>query len=179
MAKVKDIKPASYNPRKITQKQLDSLAKSMAEFGDLSGIVVNKKTGNLIGGHQRLKCLDPEWSIEISPYSDNSGTVAIGYIDTHSGRIAYREVVWSLQKEKAANLAANNQGGENDDAKVLDILKELKDVGDIDLDLTGLGHLDIDKLLPVDEEDENESTDMPSYKTHDCPDCGQKHTMRK
>lgn len=40
-------------------KALRALQKSMAEFGDLSGIVFNRRTGNLIGGHQRIKIIDP------------------------------------------------------------------------------------------------------------------------
>lgn len=52
-----DIVPADYNPRKISSQQLKRLKKSLNEFGDLSGFVVNVRTGNLIGGHQRLKCL--------------------------------------------------------------------------------------------------------------------------
>ena len=46
--KVKNLKPAPYNPRKISDKKLEMLGKSMTEFGDLSGIVRNVKTGNLI-----------------------------------------------------------------------------------------------------------------------------------
>lgn len=35
-----EIKPANYNPRKITDRQLEMLAKSMSEFGDLSGFIL-------------------------------------------------------------------------------------------------------------------------------------------
>ncbi len=41
---IKDLKPAAYNPRKITDAQLARLKKSLEEFGDLSGIVVNVRT---------------------------------------------------------------------------------------------------------------------------------------
>jgi len=50
-----DIKSAGYNPRTITDEQLKMLNKSLQTFGDLSGIVYNRRTGNLVGGHQRLK----------------------------------------------------------------------------------------------------------------------------
>jgi len=63
------------------------------EFGDLSGIVFNKQTGNLIGGHQRLKCLDPSWKI-------TTNKEGYGFIETSSGKLVYREVDWSEKKEK-------------------------------------------------------------------------------
>jgi hypothetical protein len=54
---VKDLKPAGYNPRKISKEKLAALKKSLEEFGDLSGIVYNSRTRTLIGGHQRIKNL--------------------------------------------------------------------------------------------------------------------------
>lgn len=36
--KICDLKPAAYNPRKMTQEQLKNLKKAIEEFGDLSGI---------------------------------------------------------------------------------------------------------------------------------------------
>lgn len=84
--KVKDLKPAKYNPRKIADKKLSMLKKSMKEFGDLSGIIYNIKTQRLIGGHQRIKHLDPSWNITKKPYKDNIGTIATGYIETPFGQ---------------------------------------------------------------------------------------------
>lgn len=60
---ISNLNPAPYNPRKITDKKLAMLQKSMAEFGDLSGIVCNTRTGHLVGGHQRLKVFSPDWPI--------------------------------------------------------------------------------------------------------------------
>ncbi len=48
------------NPRRITDKKLDMLKKAVSEFGDLSGIVFNRTTGQLVGGHQRVKVLPAE-----------------------------------------------------------------------------------------------------------------------
>ena len=135
--KVEDLNPAEYNPRKITEAEKKSLAESMAEFGDLSGVVFNIKTKRLIGGHQRTDLLDPEWKIIKRPTKDTVGTTAIGYIQTPTGRWAYREVNWTEKKEKLANIAANNQGGKNDMPKLKEMIFDLDD-GKIDLSLTGL-----------------------------------------
>jgi hypothetical protein len=40
--KVKDLKPAKFNPRKITEKRLSMLGKPMREYGDLSRIVLRR-----------------------------------------------------------------------------------------------------------------------------------------
>lgn len=60
---VASIKPANYNPRTITKPALEALGHAMREFGDLGGVVLNVRTGNLVGGHQRVKHLDPSWRI--------------------------------------------------------------------------------------------------------------------
>lgn len=148
---VSKINPAKYNPRKITDSQLKALKRAMEEFGDLSGIVVNMRTGNLIGGHQRLKNFDPAWQICKRPESDNVGTVAAGYIETPWGRWAYREVDWEDAKEKAANLAANKIGGEFDLPKLRDLLADIQ-ASDIDAALTGFDSAEIEKMLKTADE---------------------------
>lgn len=83
--KVGDLQPAPYNPRTITEEQLDRLGRSMQEFGDLSGIVYNRRSGRIIGGHQRLKHVDPDASIQLEETfeeSNEQGTVAIGHTST-------------------------------------------------------------------------------------------------
>lgn len=139
--KVKDLKSSDYNPRKMSEKKLSMLGKSMKEFGDLSGIVFNRRTGNLIGGHQRIKHLRPEWKIEKKDFQDDLGTVAQGFIKTPFGDWVYREVDWDPKKEKAANIAANKHGGEFDFPMVDEILSDL----DIDLELTGFSEEELFK----------------------------------
>jgi len=143
---VKDLRPAAYNPRKITEWNLQALGKAMKEFGDLSGVIRNVRTGSLIGGHQRLKHFDPAWQIVKEKHEDNVGTVAQGYIETPFGRWTYREVDWDLEKEKAANIAANKHGGEFDLPALSELLLEL-DTGAIDMDLVGFSPDELEKLL--------------------------------
>lgn len=49
--------PAPYNPREITEEALDGLRAAMKRYGLVDLIVVNKRTGFVVGGHQRLKVL--------------------------------------------------------------------------------------------------------------------------
>lgn len=51
------LKPAEYNPRKISDAALKGLEKSIERFGLVEPIIWNKTTGNVVGGHQRLKVL--------------------------------------------------------------------------------------------------------------------------
>lgn len=53
--KIKDIKPADYNPRKISEEQIEELKKSFKEIGFIIPILVNKKNNVIIAGHQRTK----------------------------------------------------------------------------------------------------------------------------
>jgi len=51
------LKPATYNPRKMSDRQTDELTKSIKQFGLVDPIIVNnhpKRKGIVIGGHQRL-----------------------------------------------------------------------------------------------------------------------------
>lgn len=151
---VADLRPAEYNPRKITPEALKMLARSLAEFGDLSGVVFNRKTGNLIGGHQRIKALDPKWQIIITTHSepnfdgDKEGgrSLANGYIATPFGQLVYREVAWSDHKEKAANIAANKHGGDWDMPKLKELLVELND-GAMDISITGFDEKELQALI--------------------------------
>ena len=52
-----DLKPAIYNPRKISEKQKEELKTSIQSFGFVDPIIVNDhktRKGVVIGGHQRL-----------------------------------------------------------------------------------------------------------------------------
>lgn len=179
--KISDLKQAPYNPRKITEKQLSMLKKSMVEFGDLSGIVKNIKTGNLIGGHQRIKNLDSSWPIISHSHTDKTGTVALGYIETPTGRWSYREVDWPEKKEAAANIAANQHGGEFDMPKLKDIIITLDD-GLMDMELIGFNSHELEVMMapiipPEDDKDNNTEPEKPNI--IQCPACGHDFSVLK
>lgn len=52
---INSIKPAAYNPRKITDEQKQELCKSIRKFGLIVPILVNRKGNVIIAGHQRTK----------------------------------------------------------------------------------------------------------------------------
>jgi len=55
--KLADLKPAPYNPRSISADALDALTASLERFGLVEPIIVNIRTGYIVGGHQRLEAL--------------------------------------------------------------------------------------------------------------------------
>jgi DNA modification methylase len=185
--KLSDLKPADYNPRKISDKQLEMLRKSLDEFGDLSGIVFNRRTGNVIGGHQRLKCLPPDAKIEKKDLKERSktGTVAEGWIVIDGEKFVYREVDWDEATEKMANIAANKHGGEWDDEKLGQLLQELSELPVFDLDLVGFESSELDAILSqiegtglIDDDEVPEvETPEPITKTGDLYILGGKHRV--
>lgn len=136
---IADLKRAEYNPRSISDWGLEQLRKMMMKFGDLSGITVNVRTGNLVGGHQRTKIFDKAWKVtKQNIIKDEVGTVAEGYIETPFGRWTYREVDWDLPTEMAANIAANKGGGKWDFDKLKKVSRAIKDSDDQMIMFTGL-----------------------------------------
>lgn len=171
-----DLKANPRNPRTITPEQRAMLAKALAEFGDLGGIILNRRTGHLVGGHQRVDVFKENGTAakvivqERFPTPDATGTVAFGHVEIHGTRFSYREVDWPETKETAANIAANQHGGEFDDRALTELLKQLKD-SDQDLTLTGFDEKMLAALLFVtrpqseirDMNAANEWAGMPSY----------------
>lgn len=51
--KISDIKPAPYNPRKISDEQAAVLQESFKKIGFVVPIIINKKNNVIIAGHQR------------------------------------------------------------------------------------------------------------------------------
>ena len=122
------INPASYNPRrdlKPDDKGYKQLVKSMDEFGCVEPLVWNKRTGNLVGGHQRFKVILAQGAKEAQ----------VSVVDL------------SLEKEKALNIALNKISGDWDQDKLNMLLDELLEIPDFDVELTGFELPDIENML--------------------------------
>lgn len=186
-----DFKAADYNPRNITAKELSNLGQSIAEFGDLSGVVFNRFSGQLVSGHQRISSLSKYPSkIETSAVKgDKHGTVEEGYIvfKTEKGlvRIPLRIVEWdSLKTEGAANIAANAHGGDFDTKRLALLVGEIGGFGpESDPNLLGLGEEQLKSLKSFTAPTEAGSSSAKSFQEFDadevqqemdckCPQCG-------
>ena len=142
------LKPANYNPRTISEKDLRSLVKNMSEFGHLGILIANRKTNNLISGHQRLKVAKLLKMKEI----------AVVWIDV------------SLRKEKILNIGMNKISGEWDMPMLKDLLEEVN-TGEEDMDMTGFDEVEIEMLMTQHHTDEKEYDENIDTE-HECPKCG-------
>jgi DNA modification methylase len=103
--KVADLNPAPYNPRTIQPKAKAGLRQSIKRFGLVEPIIVNQRTGFVVGGHQRLDILKDIGAI----------TTPVVLVDLPT------------KEEKALNVALNNPSimGEFTD-QLAGILEEIK-----------------------------------------------------
>ena len=105
---ISEMHPAKYNPRvdlKPSDLEYKAIENSINSFGYIEPIVWNKRTGNIVGGHQRYKILRAQGKTEAE-------VVVVDFDE---------------EKEKAANLALNKAVGLWDEKKVNELLKELSE----------------------------------------------------
>jgi hypothetical protein len=55
--RISTLRNAPYNPRRISDSALRGLQSSVERFGLVQPIIVNERTGYIVGGHQRVKAL--------------------------------------------------------------------------------------------------------------------------
>lgn len=104
MRKIKDLKKADYNPRKISNKQMEDLKESIRTFGMVEPVIVNmhsKRKNIVVGGHQRIDACEELGETEVPTY----------------------EVKLTKEKEMELNIRLNKSGGTFD----FDILDEFFD----------------------------------------------------
>ena len=105
------------NPRQITKKQDADLESSLLRLGDISGIVHNLETDEVIGGNQRGRLFDffggncETVLTEQYDTPDEQGTVALGYAIWQGKKYSYRQVRWDEKTAEEANIVANKAGG--------------------------------------------------------------------
>jgi len=135
MMKLSDIKPALYNPRKNLKPddpEYKKLKRSMEEFDCVEPLIWNKRSRQLVGGHQRLKILKEKGVKEFE--------VSVVDLDEKG--------------ERALNVALNKIQGDWDFTKLADLMVELDD-GEFDLELTGFDLSEREEIanwVPDDEE---------------------------
>jgi len=151
--RVADLLPAPFNPRTISADALAGLGESIGRFGLVQPVIVNSRTGRIVGGHQRLKAL-----------------LARGVEETDVVVVDLPEA-----EEKALNLALNSQaisGEWTEDALALveQVAKEFPELsaalrmGDLN---EALRDLFPGELVVVDEDDLPAPPDDPVTKPGD------------
>lgn len=123
-----DIHGADYNPRKITEASKKKLRKKIREYGLVQPIIINLRTMNIVGGHQRISILD-----DLSRGSEYELQVAAIDVDQ--------------QKEVEINVFLNNPSamGEWDDDLLVGIHEAFPEIDFAD-DL-GFDKMDLDCIF--------------------------------
>jgi hypothetical protein len=125
---INEINQAPYNPRKMSKEAATGLAASMEEFNDISGIVFNKRTKNLVSGNHRFKLLKKIFGKLKPKRLDDTDIYLLLDGEGESTGFTMKVVDWEVEKEMAANIAANAKQiqGEFTD-RVSDMLQEIAD----------------------------------------------------
>lgn len=137
---ITELKAAEYNPRKDLKPgdpEFEKLKRSLEQFGYVEPVIWNKTTGNVVGGHQRLKVLQ-----------------TLGYTEIDC-------VVVELdgEKEKALNIALNKISGDWDKDKLALLITDLQ-ASDFDVSLTGFDPAEIDDLFKDSTETKDDDFDV-------------------
>lgn len=167
------MKPYAKNPRRISDKQLSDLQQWLAELGDLSGIVHDLNSDQVIGGNQRSRIFSVN-ACEIvltEQYSnpDEQGTVALGYIVWQGNKYAYRQVRWTERQAEKANIVANRSGGEWD-FELLASNFQTDDLLAWGFEAADLNGMVVPDFQPV---DESEQPRLDQRSPITCPHCGE------
>ena len=113
--KIDDLISPDYNPRHITPDALESLKRSIDEFGYVAPVIVNSFNNHILAGNQRILALKE-----------------LGYSEVE---VIYTNIT-DLNREKALNIRLNNLSGDWDIGKLDTIFQDLELDG-FDLTLTG------------------------------------------
>ena len=119
------LKPDPFNPRRISDQELDALTRSIQSFGLVDPIIARREDRAVIGGHQRLLA---------------------------ARRLGLAEVPVLLvnlapERAKLLNLALNRISGDWDQGLLARLLAELNETLDVDITLSGFAEDEIAKLL--------------------------------
>ena len=122
---IDDLRPDPSNPRRIGDAELESLTRSIQEFGFVQPVLVRREDGVVTAGHQRL----------LAARRLGYKTVPAVYVDL------------SPEKARLLNVALNKISGDWDQELLARLFADLETAPGIDLSLTGFADDEIAKLM--------------------------------
>lgn len=146
--KIPELKRAAYNPRKRLKpedKEYAKIKRSIEAFDMVEPLVWNERTGNLVGGHQRLTVLEDMGRTEVE----------VSVVDL------------PLEKEKQLNVTLNKVRGRWDFDKLEELLNSMDDITLTGFETWELDALntDYDHISDLLEDDFTDLTDPSEQKT--------------
>jgi ParB-like chromosome segregation protein Spo0J len=122
---IDSLRPDPANPRRIGERELESLTRSLQQFGFVQPVLVRKSDNVVIGGHQRL--------------------VAARRLGWKKVPVVFLDL--SPEQARLLNLALNKISGQWDQELLARMLADLKPIEDIDLSLSGFSEEELGRLL--------------------------------
>ena len=122
---IDELRPDPANPRRISDQELETLTRSINKFGLVDTIIARREDRMVIGGHQRL----------LAARKLGYKTIPVVLTDL------------TVEQAHLLNIALNKISGSFDQELLARLLKELKEVPDIDLSLSGFEDDELKKLM--------------------------------
>jgi DNA modification methylase len=119
------LRPDPANPRRISEQELETLTRSIQEFGLIDPIIARREDKMVIGGHQRL----------LAARKLGYKTVPVVFMDL------------TADQAHLLNIALNKISGSFDQELLARLLKELQEVPNIDISPSGFEDDELKKLL--------------------------------
>ena len=119
------LRPDPFNPRRISDAELEALTRSLQQFGLVDPIVARREDGAVIGGHQRL----------LAARRLGMKTVPVVFLDLPP------------EQARLLNLALNKISGSWDQELLARLLADLEAAPGVDLALSGFSEDEVAKLL--------------------------------
>jgi DNA modification methylase len=120
-----ELRPDPANPRRIGEDELESLTRSLRQFGFVQPVLARREDRTVIGGHQRL----------VAARRLGWATVPVTWLDV------------SVEEARVLGLALNKISGSWDDQLLARLLADLRSSGAADLSLSGFAEDEVAKLL--------------------------------
>jgi DNA modification methylase len=120
---IEALKPDPANPRRISDPDLESLARSMSAWGIVQPVLARRADNTVIGGHQRL----------MAARKLGITAVPVIFLDL------------TVEQARLLNIALNKISGEFDEELLARLLDDLKESAD--LTITGFRDDELEKLL--------------------------------
>jgi DNA modification methylase len=121
---IEKLRPDPFNPRRISDAELEALTRSIREFGFVQPVIARRGDCTVVGGHQRL----------IAARKLGYITVPVVFVDL------------SLEQARLLNLALNKISGDWDEELLAQLLSDLS-AGEADLSLSGFDDDEVKNLL--------------------------------
>ncbi|MGA2514600.1 MAG: site-specific DNA-methyltransferase [Candidatus Limnocylindrales bacterium] len=122
---IDQLRPDPANPRRISDDELDSLERSIGQFGFVSPVLARREDQTVIGGHQRL----------LAARRLGLTTVPVTWLDI------------SVEQARLLSLALNKISGSWDEQLLARLLADLQASPEVDLSLSGFGEDEVRDLL--------------------------------